>query len=378
MQKVILAFSLMMIGMFSCSPEPTVISSADNPFGILPERAIDPIDNVSTPEKVELGRMLFWDPILSGGKDVACVSCHHPDNDYAEQIDLSRGVGARGLSRGRRGGSLAKRNSMTILNVGFNGIDVDGNYDPANTTAFWDSRSKSLEEQALEPIRSKEEMRGDAFSEELAVDSVVARLNSIDRYRQLFGAAFGESPIREEHLAKAIAAFERSLVAPNSRFDLFARGDDNALTQNELDGLNSFIEAGCNNCHSGPMFSDFELHVISVPENDKLDTPDDGAGNFEFRTGSLRNLTNTGPYFHNGHFATLEEAIEFYDDVEGRDSQNPNVRDRDLDDEIDNLNLPENQVDEIAAFIRALNDPEFDRTILTEVPSGLKAGGDID
>ena len=378
MQKVLFAFLLMVVFIVSCTPEPTVISSTDNPFGVLPERPIDPVDNPSTPEKVSLGRTLFWDPILSGGKDVACVSCHHPDNDYAEQIDLSRGAGAKGLSRGRRGGELVKRNSMTILNTAFNGIDEDGNYDPSNTSVFWDGRSKSLEEQALEPIHSFEEMRGHAFDEDVTVDSITARLKAIPEYRRLFEEVFGTADIKGEHIAKAIASFERSLIATNSPFDQFARGDENALSERELEGLNAFINAGCNNCHSGPMFSDFELHVISVPENNKLAEADDGAGDHKFRTGSLRNLSNTGPYMHNGHFETLEETIEFYDDIEGRESQNPNVRDRELDDKIDDLNLPERRVDEIAAFLRSLTDPDFDKTILTQVPSGLNPGGAID
>ena len=378
MKKVLFAFLLMAVFVISCTPEPTVIEPSDNPFGALPLQPIEPIGNPSTPKKVDLGRTLFWDPILSGGKDVACVSCHHPDNSYAEQIDISRGVGAKGISRGRRGGTLAKRNSMTILNVAFNGINENGNYDPSNTSIFWDGRKKSLEEQALDPIHSFEEMRGHAFDEDVAVDSITARLKAIPEYVRLFEEVFGTADIQGEHIAKAIASFERSLIAVNSPFDKFARGDRNALSQRELDGMNEFIEAGCNNCHSGPMFSDFELHVISVPENNKLAEVDDGAGNHKFRTGSLRNLSNTGPYMHNGHFESLEDVLDFYDDIEGNFSQNPNVRDEDLDDKVDDINLPVGRIDEIAAFLRSLSDPDFDKTILTSVPSGLKPGGKID
>lgn len=379
MKKIIFVFFAAAIFITSCRPEPTVISPEDNPFGSLPKTVIDPIDNISTPEKINLGRMLFWDPVLSGDGDVACASCHHPDNDYAEELETSLGVGARGLSRGRRGGTLVKRNSMTILNTAFNGIDENGNYDPVNTVSFWDNREKSLEDQALKPIHSLEEMRGHAFSEELTVDSVIARLEAIPEYQELFRAAFDTDEIEGEQIAKAIAAFERTLIANDSPFDRFARGDASALSQRELDGMNTFIVAGCNNCHSGPMFSDFELHTIGIPENPRIRIFDEGAGNQKFRTASLRNLSNTGPYMHNGVFETLEEVVEFYDDIENRNSQNPNVSNRQMDELLDDLNTPDGgRADDIVAFLKSLSDPSFDKIIPSRVPSGLNPGGDID
>jgi len=378
MKKIIIALFASAIFITSCQPEPTVLSPEDNPFGSLPETVVDPPDNLSTPEKIDLGRMLFWDPILSGNKDVACVSCHHPDNDYAEELETSLGVGGQGLSRSRRGGTLVKRNSMTILNTAFNGIDENGNYDPANTVSFWDNRAESLEEQALEPILSFEEMRGHAFAEELTIDSVTARLEAIPEYRQMFRAAFDTDEIDGEQIAKAIAAFERTLIANNSPFDRFARGDANALSQRELDGMNAFIDAGCDNCHSGPMFSDFELHTLGVPENPRITDFDEGAGNQKFRTGSLRNLSNTGPYMHNGVFETLEDVVEFYDDIDNG-SENPNVPDSQLDPLLEDLQVPDGRrADRIVDFINSLSDPSFDKTIPSRVPSGLNPGGDID
>ena len=379
MKKLIFVLFVKAIFIISCRPEPTVLSPADNPFGILPETVIEPADNISTPEKINLGRMLFWDPVLSGNGDVACASCHHPDNDYAEELETSLGVGARGLSRGRRGGTLVKRNSMTILNIAFNGIDENGNYDPSNTVSFWDNREKSLEDQALQPVFSFEEMRGHAFSEELTIDSITARLQAISEYRQLFRAAFDTDEIEGEHIAKAIAAFERTLIANDSPFDRFSRGDVNALSQRALDGMNAFIDAGCNNCHSGPMFSDFQLHTIGVPENPRITDFDEGAGNQKFRTGSLRNLSNTGPYMHNGVFETLEDVVEFYDDIEGGESQNPNVPNSQMDELIDDLDAPDGRrADDIVVFLESLSDPSFDKTIPSRVPSGLNPGGDID
>ena len=139
----------------------------------------------------------------------------------------------------------------------------------------------------------------------------------------------------------------------------------------------NFIEAGCAECHSGPMFSDFELHVLTVPENDKLNEIDFGDGNFAFRTPTLRNLSSTAPYMHNGVFQTLEEVLEFYDEVDDS-SQNPHIPSSARAEELGRLDLPDDQVSSIIAFIKALDDPHFDKSIPAQVPSQLKPGGNIE
>ena len=121
-------------------------------------------------QTIALGKMLFWDPILSGNKDIACASCHHPANGYSDNLDLSIGTGGVGLGTSRhfsnpRTGIFVKRNSQTILNTAFNGMDINGNYNPQNAPMFWDSKIKSLENQSVEPIKSLEEMRGTKLSE---------------------------------------------------------------------------------------------------------------------------------------------------------------------------------------------------------------------
>jgi cytochrome c peroxidase len=192
----------------------------------------------------ELGRFLFWDPILSGNRDVACASCHHPDFAWADGRALSLGSGSVGLGPSRRdttGGAIpvVRRNSPTILNVAFNGLDdnrrrrrqrqqFDGtvaSVDQANAPMFWDNRLRSLEAQALEPIKALEEMRGRAYPEEQALDTVVARLQAIPEYVNLFEQAFGSRTVTAERLGQAIAAFERTLIAMNSPFDKFRAGD---------------------------------------------------------------------------------------------------------------------------------------------------------
>jgi len=361
--------------LFSCTPEPLNIE-LENQFGQLPRTIIYPSNNQPSLEKKELGRLLFWDPILSGNKDVACVSCHHPEHGYAEQLELSIGVGGVGLSKDRKNGTLIKRNAPTIINVAYNGILPGKTYIPDAAPMFWDNRVLSLENQAIQPILSKEEMRGSSIAEDAIIDTILHRLNAIPEYKLRFQEVFGEDGITEENVGKAIANFERSLVANNSRFDQYANGDMNALTALELRGMINFTEVGCANCHNGPMFSNFELHVLTVPENQKLETPDKGNGDFAFRTPTLRNLDFTAPYMHNGVFNSLDEVMAFYDDVDD-ESQNPNVSSQNKDKKLGDLNIPDDKVASIIAFLKSLNDENFDDTILTEVPSKLQAGGNI-
>ena len=193
----------------------------------LPQAPTAPADNPTTPAKVALGRLLFWDPLLSGPKDVACGTCHHPRFGYAEDRDVSVGVTGIGLGRDRRlaPGSeipLVKRNSQTILNVAFSGSDEAGRYEPSAAPMFWDIRARSLETQALEPLKALEEMRGHTYPEDKAVESVVARLDTVAEYRRLFTGAFGgERAVTAGNLGKALAAFQRSrsVHARRSRCD---------------------------------------------------------------------------------------------------------------------------------------------------------------
>ena len=347
----------------------------------LPQVVKAPLDNPLTPERIALGKLLFWDPLLSGNKDVACSTCHHPRFGYAENRDLSIGVNGVGLGANRRFISpnsipFVKRNSQTILNAAFNGIDQSGQYNPATAPMFWDSRVESLETQALEPIKSFEEMRGNTYPQDRAVEIVVARLSAIPEYRALFTKAFGgENAVTAANLGKALAAFQRSLVANNSPFDRYMRGDRSAMTPAQLRGMRRFERIGCANCHSGPMFSDYQPHVLGVPDNPKLQESDQGIQEtpYAFRTASLRNLAYTAPYMHSGVFATLEEVMEFYDDA----PENPNVRRRQADRLVRRLDDPDDEAQALIEFLNALNDDSFDKTIPPRVPSGLNPGGRI-
>lgn len=343
-----------------------------------------PADNPSTPQKVELGRLLFYDPILSGDKDVSCASCHHPEYGYAEGLELSIGVNGTGLGEMRRFNEpnnipFTKRNSQSILNAAFNGIDTKGNYDPEKAPMFWDLRIQSLELQSLKPITSLEEMRGMAHEEAIELDSIAGRLKANAEYQKLFKNAFGETEaITILNLSKAIAAFERTLIANNSPFDKYMRGDKTALNTMEQEGLAVFKQAGCAKCHNGPMFSDFKLRVLGVPDNEKLLKPDLGAGNKDaFRTPTLRNLRYTDPYMHNGKLKTLENVMELYEDVAGLKSRNPRISSDQLDPIARKSKITQRDFRLIIEFLNTLNDDNFDRTIPKRVPSGLKVGGNI-
>jgi cytochrome c peroxidase len=354
----------------------------------------------------ELGRLLFWDPILSGEKDIACATCHHPDFAYADGRDLARGTGSVGLGPARADVSkgripIVKRNAPTVLNVAFNGLDEDRgrrrgmgvplleSVNHARAAMLWDSRIRSLELQAVEPLKAREEMRGDAYSEADAVDHVIARLRAIPEYVTLFENAFGAGTVIDaQHYGAAMAAFERTLIAMNSPFDRFRAGEFDALTEQQRRGMETFDDVGCDRCHEGPMLSDFDLHAEGVRENPKLAEPDAGTRRFRFRTPSLRNVALTAPYFHNGMLRTLEDVLRHYDN--GR-SENPNVVRRDDDDDDDDNrglaqlsgrfrrvdDMSDREMRDVIAFLQSLTDSTFDKTIPARVPSGLPPGGRI-
>ena len=366
-------------------------TAAQARLAALPLEVPAPPDNPTTPERVALGRLLFWDPILSGQKDVACATCHHPAFGYSDGLDLS--VGASGVGRGParafppdHPARPVKRNSQTILNVAFNGLSgAAANAMAASAPMFWDLRVRSLEAQALEPLKAPDEMRGTALAEEAALSAIVARLEANAEYRRLFARAFGgPAAVSERNLGRALAAFERTLLAANSPFDRYMRGEPDALTPEQVRGMERFQSAGCINCHSGPMFSDFTAHVLAVPDNPKLPASDAGMGSeYAFRTPSLRNLAVTAPYMHNGLFTTLPEVLNFYRRISrgggrrggpGGAGLNAAVaRDR-IDPLARQLNMRGGQED-LIAFLHALDDPEFDRTSPARVPSGLPVGG---
>ena len=328
---------------------------------------------------VALGKQLFWDPVLSGNQDVACATCHHPDLGYGDGRPASLGVMATGLGPTRTGGLPVPRNSPTLINVAFNGIDTEGAFSPDQAPMFWDNRVESLENQAADPIHSLAEMRGAQVADTEIESAIVARLQDIAAYRQAFQAAFGEPGISFSRVQRALAAFQRSLAATNSPFDRFMRGERSAMSDTQIRGMQNFIDAGCADCHNGPMFSNYQLHVLSAPDHlENLNAPDTGANDrFEFRTPTLRNLGETAPYMHSGALATLGEVMAFYEDLEEGEVRHPSVPRASLDPLVNNIVGVEDGQAAILAFLVALEDPLVDRTVPASVPSGLPPGGSI-
>ena len=352
----------------------------------LPE-VIHPNNNPSTKEKIDLGKLLFWDPILGGEKDVACVTCHHPDHGYSDGLDLAIGVNGTGLgaTRTENSGGLGMsiervgRNSPSVLNTAFNGMTSLGEYSPKKAPMFWDSRMLSLESQCQGPPTSRSEMRGDAYTAVLTFDSILVRLKSIPQYVSLFDAAFGGgvNAVSSENYSKAIAAFERTIVTHNSPYLQYLGGQTDALNDQQKAGLILFFgKANCGECHSGPALSDFGFHAMGVPDNPAHPTgTDEGKdGLYKFRTPTLHNASITGPYMHNGILSTLKEVVEF---MNTGLSKNPNVLSGMMDPEFKPLNLSASEIDQIVAFLESLTDNDFDKIPPTSVPSGLPVGGAI-
>ena len=339
--------------------------TSDEAIGALPERVVAPADRPVTPDRVALGRLLFWDPILSGDRDVACASCHHPDLDYADGRARSLGAGAAGLGPRRvpltGPAREVARNAPTILDAAWNGLATVGAlYDPARAPMFWDSRALSLEAQAEGPLLAAAEMRGHAIAEADLFDVLIDRLNAIPEYRDRFTAAFGGAGIDRPRIVQAIASFERTLVMPDTSFDRFMAGDVAALDPVQRRGLIAFYDSGCASCHAGPMFSDFKLHHLGVMERDAAT----GEQRDSFRTSSLRHVTHTAPYLHDGSVATLTEMMVFYRRV-----------DRSGDDALRDLQpVSSHQSEEIIRFLDALGDGIVDRAIPAQVPRGLPVG----
>ncbi|MBX7211236.1 MAG: cytochrome-c peroxidase [Verrucomicrobiaceae bacterium] len=337
----------------------------------LPEAAPAPPGNPATTGKIALGRLLFFDPVLSATGDVACATCHHPSLGWADGRATPLGVNAAGIGPARRRARadqfpIVKRNAPTVLNAGFNGITIEGRCDPQTAPMFWDSRELSLEAQALAPIRAAEEMRGDVCAESAAIGGAVKRVRDIALYRDLFAKAFGTGDVMTAvNLGKAIAAFERSLVTADAPYDRFARGDAAALTDLQKRGLKAFESAGCPACHNGPMLSDYKLHFIGTPGQKE---------NRDFRTPSLRNLKHTAPYMHNGSVATIADVLIFYDRLMDASSETLDGGDapaQPLDPLLKTLNVNPDDFAAIEAFLDGLNDDSYDRSMPDAVPSGL-------
>ncbi|MGM0692222.1 MAG: cytochrome-c peroxidase [Pseudomonadota bacterium] len=254
-------------------------------FEPLPHLPPIPADNSLTPEKVELGKFLFFEPRISSSGVISCATCHNPALGWADRIPRATG----------HDGQIGERNTPTVLNSGF------------LESQFWDGREPDLEGQALGPIEADVEMAMD-------LEQALERLEGFDLYQDKFAQAYpdDEEPISAENLAMAIASFERTLNTPNSPFDRYLRGDMDALDQQEKDGMVAFVDNGCIACHRGPALTDSQFHRIQVPGSTdvgRYEVTGEESDRHKFRTPTLRNVAVTYPYMNNGATETLEESV---------------------------------------------------------------------
>jgi parallel beta-helix repeat protein len=300
----------------------------------------------ATQEAIELGRLLFFDPILSGDNQMSCATCHHPDLGFADGKTHPVGVGGQELPR----------HTPTLWNVAW------------AKPLFWDGRAETLEDQAATPLTHPSEMASDP-------DTTVAELQDIPAYVALFQQAFPDAaePVTFDNLRRALAAFERTLISNDSAFDRFAAGDVSALTESQKRGLNLFRSAAtrCFECHTPPLFTNNTFRALGVPEEEGVNDPgrpgvasDAPVGSF--RVPTLRNVALTAPYMHNGALATLEDVVDFYAKGGGHQFGNDQV-DRFL----QGFDLSEQEQTDLVAFLHALTDESQMPEIPDAVPSGL-------
>ena len=306
-----------------------------------------------SPQQIDLGRYLFFDPLLSGDGSVSCASCHHPDLGFSD--GRPRAVGINGAE--------VRRAAPSLWNVAF------------LKAFFWDGRADSLEAQMQGPLYDAKEMGGDPVP-------LLATIGSNATYPRLFREAWPghEGPPTLVMIYTALAAFQTSLVSLNSRYDHYAHGYHDALTEDEIAGMNVFrsFVARCAECHTPPLFTNQQIAVIGVrdPEGIAFDEGAEGVtGNPGLRGGfkvpSLRNVARTPPYMHSGTFATLREAVEFYTLGRGH-ALPPEEKQRMIVHwHIWEPQLTSEELDRLVDFLVTLTDESFKPQIPDAVPSGL-------
>lgn len=290
-----------------------------------------PAANLLTPAKVALGRRLFSSTTLSRTSDVSCATCHDPARAFSDARTIAVGVSGR----------TGTRHSPALINRGF------------GETFFWDGRASSLEAQVVMPIADPNEM-------DFSVAGAVTRLQRDPAYVKDFAAAFGQ-PVNARDLGYALASFVRSIVSGDSRVDRYLDGDDRALSATEMRGLRVFRGAGlCTTCHKGGNFTDEAFHNTGVAwvedpsaaggrlaDRGRAAVTSRPADEGAFRTPTLREISRTAPYMHNGSLPTLEAVVDFYE-MGGR--ANPN-----LDPDLMPLRLANADKAALVAFLKALD-----------------------
>ena len=315
------------------------VSLTDQGVGGL-KTALPEVRDGFRPQQIDLGRYLFFDPILSGDGTVSCATCHQPEKGFSDGLGRSQGIG----------GQTAKRGAPSLWNVAFLKL------------FFWDGRATTLEEQMQGPLFADDEMG-------TTPDRLLEILNAVPTYRNMFQEAFpdnGDDKIQLDQIYVALAAFESSLISLNSRYDQYAHGFHGALNQQEIEGMNVFrsFVARCAECHTPPLFTNQQLAVLGTPEPDG--TPFDPGAQLPyndpslraaFKIPSLRNVALTAPYMHSGRFKTLRETVEFY--TKGRGHAVPEGENLYLHWHIWEPELSDTELDRLVDFLQTLTDESF-------------------
>lgn len=324
------------------------------------QMALPPLRQGYTPQQIDLGRFLFFDPLLAADGKRACAFCHQPDHGLSDGRARASGQGDRALAR----------RTPALWNIGF------------ATRLFWDGRAASLEEQAAGPLFAPDEMGNTPAA-------LLQRLDGVAAYRSLFAEAFARpakpGAITVGEVSRALAAFQSTLVSLNSRYDRYVHGDRAALSAQELQGMNVFrgFVARCSQCHTPPLFTNHELAVVGSPPAPGLGI-DAGAGALNgdpllrgaFKVPTLRNITRSGPpYFHAGQFATLREAVDFYNARRGHALPRGEKQAIHWHVHMMERKLDRRDVDAIVAFLGALEDESLRPEVPPVVPSGLPVPG---
>lgn len=322
-------------------PKPHLFDEAKEGFqdiGVLSKPEF-PADNPYSEAKEELGKKLFFDPRLSKSGQISCANCHDPELAWADGRRVAYGHDRQ----------LGTRNAPTVLNIVY------------AKKYFWDGRAATLEDQAKAPIENPVEMN---FHSRLAVKTIA----KIKGYKEHFQKAFGSDKVTEENIVKAIATFERTIVSPKSKFDKFVSGEKDALTDSEINGLHLFrTKANCINCHNTPYFSDQKFHNVGLTyfgrEYEDLGLYNISKKNEDvgkFKTATLREISQTAPYMHNGLFPNIRGVLNMYNagmptEKRNRESQLAPQKSKML----EKLNLTDEELTDLENFLNTLHSYKY-------------------
>ena len=311
-----------------------------------PVEVPQPENNKLTPERIELGKLLYFDVRLSSSQKISCATCHHPKKGWTDLEPVAKAVGHEGAT--------GPRNSPVILNTAY------------QNRQFWDGRARTLEEQALGPIEASVEMK-------MPLEDLIPKLNNIKEYQELFKVAYPNSNgvITPDYLAKALASFERTVLSTISPFDKYVMGDKNAISEKAKKGFELFKgKAHCIDCHDGFNFSDGSFHNIGLNDGElqgselgRYVTKKRAAWYGVMKTPTLRDVTKSAPYMHDGSIKTLTEATHVCGNG-GRYSHNVKNKSTFIVDR----KLTRSDINKITAFLESLEGPDMKLTIPTKFP----------